>query len=153
MSRSWSATFVLLYRFLRLMDLPVRFVWARAGLGNVILFRVRSRRTGERRELLLGVLRVGEQLYLGHPIGPAFWTRDLDAAGSAEVVFHGGEPVAVRGVPLAAGAERTAVISATNQHPFPGNLIYRLARPHILAVGRYYRLEPIQTPRSGEPPG
>jgi hypothetical protein len=113
------------------------------GLGNVVEVRIRSRRTGKERELFLGVLRVGEQLYLGHPNGASFWTRDLDAAGSAELSFHGGEPVAVRGVLLPVGPERSAVISATNQHPFPGNLVYRLARRHILAVGRYYRLEPL----------
>jgi len=144
MSRFWSATFVVLYRFLRLMDAPIRAVWARGGLGNVVAVRVRSRRSGEPRELFLGVLRIGQQLYLGHPNGPSFWTRDLDAAGSADIVFHGGEPVAVRGVLLPAGPERTAVISATNQHPFPGNVVYRLARRHIVAVGRYYRLEPIE---------
>src|SRR6478736_8712679 len=143
MARLWSATFVLLYRFLRLMDPPIRAVWTRMGLGNLVEFRVRSRRTGEERELFLGVLRLGEQLYLGHPNGPSFWTRDLDAAGSAEISFHRGEPVAIRVALLPIGAERTAVISATNQHPFPGNLIYRLARRHIVAVGRYYRLEPI----------
>jgi len=143
MSRLWSATFVLLYRFLRLMDSPIRAVWMRMGVGNVVKFRVRSRRTGEQRELFLGVLRVGQQLYLGHPNGAAFWTRDLDVAKSAEISFHGGEPVAIRGVLLPLGSERTAVISATSQHPFPGNLVYRLARRHILAVGRYYRLEPV----------
>ena len=143
MSRLWSATFVLLYRFLRLMDAPIRAVWTRMGLGNVVEVRIRSRRTGQERELFLGVLRVGDQLYLGHPNGASFWTRDLDAAGSAQLTFHGGEPVAVRGVLLPVGQERSAVISATNQHPFPGNLVYRLARRHILAVGRYYRLEPL----------
>lgn len=143
MSRLWSATFVLLYRFLRLMDVPIRAVWTRMGLGNVVEVRIRSRRTGQERDLFLGVLRVGEQLYLGHPNGASFWTRDLDAAGSAEIAFHVGEPVAIRGVLLSPGQERSAVISATNQHPFPGNLVYRLARRHIMAVGRYYRLEPI----------
>jgi len=143
MSRLWSATFVLLYRFLRLMDAPIRTVWTRTGLGNVVQVRIRSRRTGRERELFLGVLRVGKEFYLGHPNGASFWTRDLDAAGSAELAFPGGEPLAVRGVLLPPGPERSAVISATNQHPFPGNLIYRLARRHILAVGRYYRLEPL----------
>ena len=45
--------------------------------------------------------------------------------------------------PLCPGPERTAVIVATaRQQPFPGNVVYRLARPHILAVGRYFRLDP-----------
>jgi hypothetical protein len=58
-------------------------------------------------------------------------------------MFHRGAPVAIRAVLLPPGQERSAVISATNQHPFPGNLVYWLARRHILAVGRYYRLEPL----------
>jgi hypothetical protein len=143
MSQLWSATFVLLYRFLRLIDPLIRSVWAGTGLGNVVVLRVRSRRSGRERELLLGVLRARGHLYLGHPNGPSAWTRDLDAAGAAELVFHGGDPTPVRGALLPDGAERSAVIGATNQHPFPGNLLYRLARRHILAVGRYYRLEPI----------
>ena len=149
MSRLWSAIFVLLYRLLRLMDPPIRAVWTRTGLGNVVLVRVRSRRTGQERELFLGVLRVAGQLYLGHPNGPSFWTRDLDAAGCARISFHRGEPLHIRGVLLPHDTERSLVIAATNQHPFPGNLIYRLARQHILAVGRYYRLDPV----AGAPAG
>jgi hypothetical protein len=143
MSRFWSATFVLLYRFLRFIEPLIRSIWAGEGIGNVVVLRVRSRHSGRERQLLLGVLRVGDQLYLGHPNGASAWTRDLDAAGSAELVFHGGGPTQVSGVLLQDGTERSAVIGATNQHPFPGNLVYRLARRHILAVGRYYRLEPV----------
>jgi len=143
MSRFWSRAFRILYRLLGLMEPLIRAVWSRAGLGNVVDFRVRSRRSGRERSLLLGVLRVGDQLYLGHPNGPSGWTRDLDAAGSALLAFHRGSPLLVRGELLAAGPERSAVIRATSQHPFPGNLMYRLARGHILAVGRYYRLEPV----------
>lgn len=39
------------------------------------------------------------------------------------------------------GVEREHAIMATDQHPFPGNLIYRLGRRHVLAAGRYYRPE------------
>lgn len=39
--------------------------------------------------------------------------------------------------------ERDAVILVTSeQQPFPGNLMYRAARRHILSEGRYFRLEP-----------
>ena len=41
--------------------------------------------------------------------------------------------------------QRRRVISTTwHQHPFPGSLIYWLARRHINTVGRYYRIEPTQ---------
>lgn len=92
---------------------------------------------------MLGILRVGDGIYLGHPNGESSWTRDLDAAPSAQLVLHGLPPLEIRARLLPNGPERTAVIGATGQHPFPGNLVYRLARRHVLAVGRYYRLEPI----------
>ena len=45
-------------------------------------------------------------------------------------------------VRLSAGPERTAVILASaRQQPFRGNVVCRLARRHILAVGGYFRLE------------
>jgi hypothetical protein len=41
--------------------------------------------------------------------------------------------------------QRRRVISTTwHQHPFPGSLIYWLARRHINTVGRYYRIAPTQ---------
>ena len=37
------------------------------------------------------------------------------------------------------------MIRATfRQHPFPGNVLYWLARRHVRAVGTYYRIEPAQ---------
>jgi hypothetical protein len=145
MSRFWTGAFRVFYRLLRWLDPLVHRMWEPSGYGNIVEFRVRSRTSGRERELMLGLLNVGGQLYLGHPNGPAGWTRDLDAAGSAEMVVHGNPPIHLRGVLLGMGAERDAVIDATNQHPFPGNLMYRVSRSHIRAVGRYYRLEP-ETP-------
>jgi hypothetical protein len=139
----WQRGFRVLYWILGLLDPLVRAIWGRAGLGNVVELRVRSRRSGRIRSVMLGVLRTRDGLYLGHPNGRAGWTLDLDAAGTAEIVLHGLPPVEVRAVPLRNGPERTAAIAATNQHPFPGNVVYRLARRHVLAAGRYYRLEPI----------
>ena len=53
-------------------------------------------------------------------------------------------PFEVTATPLPNGPERDAVIQATaEQQPFPGNLIYRAARRHILSEGRYFRLEPV----------
>ncbi len=142
MSRFWNGAFRALYRVLRWLDPVVHRVWEPSGYGNIVEFRVRSRTSGRQRQLMLGLLHVGDQLYLGHPNGPSVWTRDLDAAGAAEMVVPGSAPLRLRGILLSAGPERDAVIDATNQHPFPGNLMYRLSRPHIRAVGRYYRLEP-----------
>ena len=62
------------------------------------------------------------------------------AAGS-RLTWPGQAFVAFQAVPLPRGPERDRAILATGQHPFPGNLIYRLARRHVRAVGRYYRLE------------
>ncbi|MEA2623902.1 MAG: hypothetical protein QOH61_2812 [Chloroflexota bacterium] len=133
----------MLYRILGFLDPAIRSVWQRSGLGNIVELRVRSRRSGRTRRVLVGVLRTGGSLYLGHPNGQSGWTRDLDAAGSAQIVLHGLGPMDVRAVPLQPGSERDAAIRATSQHPFPGNVIYRMARSHVLAGGRYYRLEPV----------
>jgi hypothetical protein len=51
-------------------------------------------------------------------------------------------PTRVRTVLLPVGEERSDAIQATfSQQPFPGNVVYWLARRHVRAVGRYYRLE------------
>jgi hypothetical protein len=152
MSRTWTIAFRAFYRLLRVMEPLIRAVWARYGLGNVVLLRLPRRASGRMRSVPLGVLRVDEQMYLGHPNGPSTWTRDLDAAEVAELVPPRGTALAVRAVLLEDGPERAAVIRATNQHPFPGNLVYRLARRHILAVGRYYRLEPVRDVSATEAP-
>jgi hypothetical protein len=44
-------------------------------------------------------------------------------------------------VRLPMGDEREGAIRATGQHPFPGNLVYRLGRGHVRAVGVFFRLE------------
>ena len=75
--------------------------------------------------------------------GATNWTRNLDAAGTAMLVLPHQQPVAIVPELLVDPDERRRVISTTwHQHPFPGNLIYWLARRHIAAVGRYYRIEP-----------
>jgi hypothetical protein len=139
-SRFWSVVFRVQYRLLRWIDPPVHAVWQRVGIGNVVELRVAGRRSGRTRAVLLGLLVSDGRWYLGHPNGAARWTRNLDAAGRALVV-RAGAATAVRAVALSPGPERDRAIHATWQHPFPGNLIYRLARRHILVVGRYYRLE------------
>lgn len=141
-SAAWHRYFPVQYRLIRMVDPLVRWWWAMAGLGNVVELRVAGRRTGLPRRALLGLLRDGERWFVGHPNGDVAWTRNLEAAGVAELAFHGAAVVTVRATRLAPGDVRDRAIAATRQHTFPGNLIYRLAWSHIRAVGTYFVLEP-----------
>lgn len=139
---TWRFGFRALYRFLGLVDPLLRYAWLAYGLGNVVQVTVVGRRSGKPRQALLGLLVAGGQWYLGHPNGPAQWTRNLDAAGGRlHLTWPGQPPVAFEAILLGPGPERDRAIEATSQHPFPGNLIYGLARRHVRAAGRYYRLE------------
>ena len=141
-SRAWGFGFRGLYRLLAILDPVIRLWWLRAGLGNVVEVTITGRRTSRPRRTLLGLLATGNQWYLGHPNGPAQWTRNLDAAdGRLLVGWPGQPPVGFRASILDPGPERDRAIQATDQHPFPGNLIYRHGRRHVLAAGRYDRLE------------
>ena len=142
MSSGWPVAFRVLYRLLRVLDPFVRAWYRTGGAGNIVELRVTSRRSGRTRSVLVGLLRTGESLYLGHPNGHAAWTRDLEAAGEALLLWPLGEPLEFRPVLVRDAVEREAVVLATDQHPFPGNLIYRLARRHVRAAGVYYRIEP-----------
>ena len=146
MSRFWSLTLRLFYWVITRLQPLVR-PWAeRVGLGNVVELIVAGRRTGRRRVVLLGLLRVDHEWYLGHPNGPVNWTRNLDAAGSATLVLAHQPPIEIRPELLPVGEERRRVIAETwHQHVFPGNVIYWLARRHNLAVGRYYRIEQVRS--------
>ena len=141
-ARAWSFGFRVLYRVLGWLEPLIRRYWLGYGLGNVVQVTIPGRRTGRPRTTLLGVLQANDTLYLGHPNGPAQWTRNLDAAGGRlQMTWTGEAPVAFQAQLLPPGPERDRAIRATWQHPFPGDLIYRLGRRHIQAVGRYYRLE------------
>lgn len=143
MSRTWRIAFRALYQFLRFAD-PLIRGWYRAyGVGNVRELRVRSRRSGRTRSVLVGILEGPDGLYLGHPDGHVEWTLDLEAAGEGELRWRDGPAIAFRPVLLEAGSERDAAIEATDQHPFPGNLVYGLARSQIREVGVYFRLDPV----------
>jgi hypothetical protein len=145
-SRAWYRTFRVLYRILGWLDPVLRSAHHAYGIGNFVELRVPGRRTGRPITTLLGLLRADGQIYLGHPNGDCAWTRNLEAAGGGELVLRGLPPVEIRAVRLAAGPEREAAIRSTGQHPFPGNAIYRLGRRHVLAVGTYFRLEPLVSP-------
>ena len=142
-SAAWRLTFRLIYAFMRLLDPILRLWWHAFGIGITAELTVRGRQSGRQRSVLVGLLVVGGHQYVGHPNGPVGWTRNLASAGEATVAQLPGISVTLRAVPLTDGPERDAVIVATaHQQPFPGNLVYRLARRHIRAVGVYFRLEP-----------
>jgi hypothetical protein len=140
-SAAWRTYLRAQYRLIRLLDPLVRGLWRAAGLGNVVELRVLGRRTGRPRPVLLGLLRDGERWFLGHPNGDVPWTLNLEAAGRAELVFRAPTAIAVRASRLPPGDLRDRAILATGQHVFPGNVVYRLARRHIRAVGTYFLIE------------
>jgi hypothetical protein len=140
-SRFWHRWFPIQYRIIRLLDPFARFQWRGFGLGNVVELQVTGRRTGRPRRILLGLLRDGDRWFLGHPNGDVAWTLNLEAAGEARIVFRPPTTVAVRATRLQPGQLRDRAIASTGQHVFPGNLIYRIARRHILAAGTYFLIE------------
>lgn len=141
-SGRWQRYLRVQYRFIRLLDPIIRLLWHAGALGITGELEVMGRRTGARRRVLLGVIQLDGRRYVGHPNGEVSWTANLLAAGTARLIIPGQASVPVTSVLLEPGPERTAVIRATaHQQPFPGNVVYRLARRHILAVGRYFRLE------------
>ena len=142
-SPRWNTTFRVAYALVRLLDPLLRWTWFSGGLGITSKLIVRGRRTGRPRSVLVGLLRVGGRLYVGHPNGEVAWTANLRSAGRARIAPRPETPVDVLAVPLDDGPERDAVIVATaEQQPFPANLLYRGARRHIFREGRYFRIEP-----------
>jgi hypothetical protein len=139
----WRRYLAIQYRLIRLLDPLVRLQWRAFGLGNVVELRVPGSRTGRPRPVLLGLLRDGEHWFLGHPNGDVAWTRNLEASGGADLVFRPPTWLAVRARRLEPGELRDRAILATSQHVFPGNVVYRLARAHIRAVGVFFSVEPI----------
>jgi deazaflavin-dependent oxidoreductase (nitroreductase family) len=140
-----------MYSIIGFLDPWIRPWWVSFGLGNVVDLRVVGRRTGAPRRVLLTLLRDGEQWFLGHPNGDVAWTRNLDAAGTADIVFRAAGPVTVKARRLdprdpVAAHLRDRAIASTGQHPFPGNVIYRLARAHIRAVGVYFAVDRASVP-------
>ena len=142
-SAAWTVGFRILYGFLRVSDPLIRWAWFSVGIGITSKLTVRGRQSGRQRSVLVGLLRVNGNWYVGHPNGEVGWTANLREAQRATVAPRPEESFEATAHPLAPGAERDAVILATaEQQPFPGNLIYRAARRHILSEGRYFRLEP-----------
>jgi hypothetical protein len=141
-SAFWRTYLRYQYALIRLLDPFVRTWWRSHGLGNVVELRVAGRRTGRPRRVLLGLLRADGEWFLGHPNGEVPWTLNLSAAPGAELSFRWPAAIPIRATPLPAGPLRDAAIRSTGQHVFPGNVVYRLARRHIRAVGVYFLIEP-----------
>lgn len=134
-----------MYAVIGFLDPLIRASWQASGLGlrNVVELRVAGRRTGAYRRVLLTLLQDGDQWFLAHPNGDVNWTRNLEAAGTADIALRRLAPVAVRARRLEPGELRDRAIRSTGQHPFPANLVYRLARAHIRAVGVVFAIDPI----------
>jgi hypothetical protein len=143
MSRLAHAFWPRWYRLLALFDPGLERTWHRSGIGNVVRVEIVGRHSGVPRRVFLGLLRVGNQRYLGHPDVSCAWTRNLDAAGEGVIELRDGTRERFAATLLEPGAEREAVVRATfTQHPFPGGPLYWLFRANLRAVGRFYRLSP-----------
>jgi hypothetical protein len=140
-SGPWRVYFRFQYRLIRLLAPIIGPFWRGYGLGNVVELRVVGWRSGRPRPILLGLLRSGDHWFLGHPNGDVAWTRNLETAGTAELVLSWPSTIRIRATRLPHGELRDRAILATSQHVFPGNIVYRLARRHVRAVGTYFLIE------------
>jgi len=139
-SHFWHAAFKFQYRILALIDPVVRALWRRSGIGNVVDLEVPRRRGPGSRTRLVGVLHADGRSYVGHPNGQVGWTRDLIAAGGGTIHYPNGAEWQFGATVVPIGDERERVVRSTGQHPFPGNLVYRLGRSQVRAVGVFFRL-------------
>ncbi|MEP7378839.1 MAG: hypothetical protein ABI725_04680 [Chloroflexota bacterium] len=140
MSSFWRRAFKVQYRLLAWFDPVIRAVWHRFGIGNILELRVAGRDGKGERSRLVGLLHGRDGLYLGHPNGDVGWTRDLEAAGEGVLRYPNGAEWQFSAARLPAGDEREQAIRATGQHPFPGNLVYRLGRKQVRAAGVFFGL-------------
>lgn len=143
----WNLFFRAMYRGLRIADPLLRWLWRRGlWVDRVVSLSVPGRVSRRERRVLVTLLTVDGRAYLGHPNGQAEWTRNVEQAGGGRVDYGPASastalPTAVRAVRLFGGPERDGVIRATwSQQPFPGNLVYALARRHVRDVGVYFRV-------------
>ncbi len=140
-SGAWRRYLRIQYRILRILEPGIRPFWRGYGLGNIVELRVVGRRSGTPRIFRLGLLQAGGHWFLGHPNGDVAWTRNLEAAGTAELVLSWPTTIPIRATRLPHGELRDRAILATSQQVFPGNVVYRLARRHVRAVGTYFLIE------------
>jgi hypothetical protein len=139
---AWSRAWPIWYRLIRVWDGILVPLTMGRGYGNLVMLHVPGRRSGQDRRVLLGLLRVGERRYLGHPNGDTGWTLNVRAAPTIALESADLPLTTFETVVLPPGPERDAVVQAAfRQHPFPGNAIYRLASRHVFATGVFFRLE------------
>lgn len=140
-SGAWRFYLRIQYRLIRLLAPIVGPFWRGYGLGNIVELRVVGWHSGQPRPILLGLLQAGGHWFLGHPNGDVAWTRNLEVAGTAELSLSWPSTIPIRATRLPHGELRDQAILATSQHVFPGNIVYRLARRHVRAVGTYFLIE------------
>jgi hypothetical protein len=140
-SRAWDRFFRVFFKTTphRLLR-GVRKVSASTPIEELVVV---GRKTGKERRHLVTLIDVEGRLYIGHPNHRSQWARNLEARGGGVLLRRRSPPTPVHAVWLSPGPERSAVIAAAAQQPFPAGLIYAAARRHIEAVGAYYRLEPV----------
>jgi len=138
----WAHWWRAWYRMLRLGGGPLTRLAERPGFGNIVVLDVPGRRSGRPRRVPVGLLRVDGELYIGHPNGDTAWTLNVRDAPSLSLHSAWLADTRFRAAVLPPGAERDAVVRATfRQHPFPGNVLYRLAGRHVSSFGVFFRLE------------
>ena len=138
-SRFWHSVIAV---FLRTTPRPIVQFRRRSPTFPVQEVAIIGRRSGLERRLFLGLITVGDTRYVGSSNGTTNWTRNLAAAGTAEVITFDGRRTRMVATELERGPERTAVIDAVCRAPFPAGPMYRLARRHVEAVGRYFEIAP-----------
>ena len=112
--------------------------------SEIVELRLVGRKTGRRRDVLVGMSRIDGRMYVGHPNGPTAWLANLAAADVATLQVKHQPPVQVRSVPLGLGPEREAAIRATgSQEWLVIRPFYWASRRHILRAGVYHRLDVI----------
>lgn len=153
---AWHVTWRVLFGAARLTNTLMRGF---RGLplpstSEIVELRLVGRKTGKRRDVLVGMSRIDGRMYVGHPNGPTAWLANLAAADAATLRIKHQPPVRVRSVPLGLGPERDAAIRATGKQewlvvrPF-----YWASTGHILRAGVYHRLDVIaEAPVGVDPP-
>jgi hypothetical protein len=106
-----------------------------------------GRRTGLPRPVLVGLLRIDDRLYVGHPSGSTPWLANLAAADAVTLRARNRPQLRVHSTPLVLGLERDAAIrAAARQEPLPMRPIFWASRRHSLRAGVYHRLDVIVDP-------
>ncbi len=153
-SRVWRTVFRATYVLVRRANWLTRlFIRMRVPSfdNEIVQLALVGRRSGRPRPVLVTMIRLAGNWYVGHPNGRCSWIENLAATDTVEMTLPRQEPLLVRPVVLRLGLERDTVIEETGQQQVsPARPLYRGARRHILRAGIYVRLEPVPAgPRPG----